>query len=66
MNARLLKAHMMANGITAEDMAQALGINYQTFIRKLRGDGNFSLPQIRKMREVLKLSDAETLEIFFE
>ena len=66
MNARKLKGHMVANGITAEDMAQALGISYQTFVRKLRGDGNFSLPQIRKMREVLNLSDAETLEIFFE
>lgn len=65
MNVRLLKAAMVIAGLTTADMLRELGIGKSAWFRKLNGKSQFTQKEICKIRQVLKLTDRQTVEIFF-
>lgn len=60
---KALKAKMILEGKTAEDVAGALGINITTFYLKLKDDGRFSRHEISRMIDYLHIEDPDS--IFF-
>lgn len=45
-------------------LAEQLGISVQALYVKLRGDGNISLEQAFKIKDVLRMTDKEFNEVF--
>lgn len=62
---RLLKAKMVANGVSNEDVAAAIGIDSSTFSKKLNGTSDFKRTEIQIIRSFLNLSVEESESIFF-
>ena len=60
-----LKLEMLSRGITARDLADMIGINYSTVLRKLNGGRQFTVEEARRIKLGLHLSTARTAEIFF-
>ena len=56
---RLLKAKLKYHGKTYYEVAQAIGMNRDTFTRRLEDGGSF------RVREVVPFTRDEMLEIFF-
>lgn len=65
-NKNKLKAKMIENGYSVEQMAQKLGINYTTLYRKLSSETEFTRNEIAMMKDILHLTIAEINSIFFE
>lgn len=71
MNTNALKARIMLHGVKIEDFVKELEeekgvkISRETFYRKLKGTSDFSRKEILAISELLKMSDLETMEIFF-
>lgn len=64
-NMEILRNKMVENQVNVEEMAKALGIDGSTFYRKLKSDGiSFTVGQIHKIAEVLRLSHDEAASIF--
>lgn len=59
-----LKGKLVEKGVTLYELSDALGIHYNSLLRKLNV-GEFTLSEIRKIVETLHLSDDELLYIFF-
>lgn len=67
MNIPKIKGIMAEKLITQRAMAEMLGISLSTFHRKLRSGGhNFTLEELRNIKEALELTDREASEIFFD
>jgi len=64
-NVQELKAKLAFNDLSIGDVATALNLSYLQTHRKLKGEANFTQPEIKKMQEVLKLKDDEVMTIFF-
>ena len=60
-----LKAKIVENGFTIEQIAQKLGINYVTLYRKLSSDTEFTRNEIAMLKDILRLSIEEIDNIFF-
>ena len=60
-----LKGAIYRAGYTIESFSKTIGMNPLTFSRKARGLTQFTIVEIRKIREQLTLSDAEVMDIFF-
>ena len=60
-----LKAEMLTRGITAHDLAVLIGISYSTVLRKLSGDSHFTVEEVLKVKQGLRLTKAKATEIFF-
>lgn len=58
-----LRAQMVRNGVSQEDLSKALGINTTTLWRKIKADGNFTRNEISIMIDYLNLKDPDS--IFF-
>ena len=66
MNVRKLKAAMVIEGLTAGQVQKEIGIGKSAWFRKLNGTSQFTQEEISKIRKVLKLTDRQTIEIFFD
>lgn len=61
-----LRGKIAERGITKEELSRAIGVDPSTLARKLKADGlTFTVGQVQKMADVLKLDDNEARDIFF-
>lgn len=60
-----LKAEIVRNGETVKSVALKLGMDRGTFYRKMNGVSDFTRADIQKLVEMLKLSGADAIRIFF-
>ena len=65
MNTKLLKSIMVLNDDNLMTLATYLGVSRQTLSLKVDGISDFRLNEVRMIRDKYKLSDSETIEIFF-
>ena len=66
MNSRELKAEMVRNGKSVDDLCSALGISRSAWFRKVGGDSQFTQGEIMGLRFELSLDDHQTAKIFFD
>lgn len=60
-----LKGNIVAQGMTQEALAKAIGIDAATFSRKMKCSGlAFTVGQMHKMVDVLKIPSEEAAHIF--
>ena len=66
MNSALLKGEIRAKSMTQEDVAAEIGISLSRFNAKLNNTGGaeFSLGEVRALKELLSL-DAEQVDVIF-
>ena len=65
MNAKLLKSIMVLNDDNLLTLSTYLGLSRQTLSLKIDGISDFKLNEVRMIRDKYKLTDSETIEIFF-
>ncbi len=63
MNDEKLRDEMRKAKITISGMCNVLGISRSAFYRKCKGKSEFTLPEVQKIVDVLKLDSP--MEIFF-
>ena len=59
------RAEVVRNGMSLEDVAKAIGINYVSLHRKMNGPRDFYRGEIEKIVRLLNLSGEDVLRIFF-
>ena len=64
LNKRLLNSKMVLNGRTQRDLSRFLGISEVSVNKKFQGVLRFNVNDIRRIKEYLKLTDSEVVEIF--
>lgn len=65
MNSNLLKAKRVERGLSQVAMAEKLGIAEKTYIWKENGVTEFNRLHLEKVRKILKLSNKDMINIFF-
>ncbi len=65
MNTKELRCEMLRNDFTVESFARAIGIGKKALYAKLSGKSSFKQSEIQKISEVLNLSSAQIVSIFF-
>lgn len=65
MNISELKAAMARKDISIPKLSELLEINKKTMYSRFSGETEFSLSEIKKIAEVLELSNEDILIIFF-
>lgn len=67
MNSKALKVRMTEMSVTQADMASKIGLSLSRFNAKVHGwrGAEFTLQEIQKMKEILKLGPDMTDQIFF-
>ena len=68
---RILKSKIMLHGMTVAKLTEKLNeagldIAVSTMYLKLRGESEFDRAEIKAIKEVLQLTDAEVMDIFFD
>lgn len=64
-DADLLRGAIVGRGMTQERVATLIGMDRSTFSRKMRsGALDFSVKEMHKMCDVLRLSNTEAIQIF--
>ena len=64
-NMELLHGKMREKNISNEDMAVQIGVDASTFYRKIKANGvNFTVGQMHKIVEILRLTKEEAVSIF--
>ena len=71
MDYRILKSKIMLRGMTVAKLTEKLNANgldiaVSTMYLKLRGESEFDRAEIKAIKEVLQLTDAEVMDIFFD
>ncbi len=66
MNALKLKAKMILEEVTIDDVCRELKISRTSWFRKIGGTNQFTLREVAILRGMLKLDQGQTDEIFFE
>jgi transcriptional regulator with XRE-family HTH domain len=65
-NMMKLRGAMAGKGITQEKLAEIIGIDRTTLIRKMKNDGlQFTVEEVQKIAVALSLTAQEVLDIFF-
>lgn len=64
MNLNKLKGAVYQRGITLEELADNIGIPRSTIWRNFK-ENNMALVRVKKIKDALRLSNEEVLEIFF-
>lgn len=62
---RKLKALLKKNGITQNELADMLGLTYQTISIKMNGHKDFTQSEIRAIMTIFSLTPDELVDIFF-
>ena len=61
----ILKAKMSYKNVKCSDLAKVLNIKESTFSKKLHeNNSKFSFAEVKTIKEYLKLTDKETVDIF--
>ena len=60
-----LKAEIVRNGLTIEQLADEMGIGRTTLLRKFGNPNNFTLKEIIDIGDILNVNGERILEIFF-
>ena len=71
MDYRILKSKITLHGMTVAKLTEKLNANgldiaVSTMYLKLRGDSEFDRAEIKAIKEVLQLTDAEVMGVFFD
>lgn len=66
MNRNLLEGLMKIRGVSKADLAAQLGINLSSLYRRLSGENDFSLSEIKKIQRILDLNTTDVVLIFLE
>ncbi len=66
MNKQKLKAAMILEDLTADRLCAEIGISSTAWWRKISGKSQFTQGEISRLREILKLTAEQTVEIFFD
>ena len=71
MDYRILKSKIMLRGMTVAKLTEKLNeagldIAVSTIYLKLQGKSEFDRAEIKAIKEVLQLTDAEVMDIFFD
>lgn len=64
-NARLLQAHMVLQGVTVKRLARAQNWSVRTAYRKIKGETAFTVPEVQICKALLALDPPTTNAIFF-
>lgn len=65
MNPTEFKVAQIRAGVTKEEIAVALGINIATLYRKINGESDFSLSELKALKKLFNLSKDDVDCIFF-
>lgn len=65
MNALLLEYLAKAKGITIRELAEKIGVNQATFYRKKKGISDFTREEIKQIKDLLDLDNAQVDKVFF-
>ena len=65
MNTRELAAELARKGLRFTAIANMIGISKTAFYRKMNGQSQFKLREIKSLKEILSLSPDRISEIFF-
>lgn len=70
MDYRILKSKITLRGLNVAELTKKLNANgldiaVSTVYLKLRGESEFDRAEIKAIKEVLQLTDAEVMDIFF-
>ena len=60
----ILKSKLSLKEKTQKDLAKVLGLSKVSVSKKVNGLSRFSLPEVKKIKDYLKLTDDEVVEIF--
>ena len=60
-----LKTEMVKQGFNMKSLAEAIGIHDSSLYRKIRGEVEFQLWELKKIQKALNLSRDQMWEIFF-
>lgn len=64
MNMHKLRAKIVERDMNVEELAEIIGMTGTTLYRKLRAPLKITIGEAIQMKDVLKLTDEEALEIF--
>ena len=62
---RILKARMTLLGVSTKDLADAQDWSMSTAYRKINGEVAWSVPELKKVKELLSLDEDAMNAIFF-
>ena len=65
MNANKLRGKITERGMTVGEFCEKACFNRATFDRKIYGKSQFTLGEVQRINQLLKLSDEEVRNIFF-
>lgn len=65
MNQTEFKVAQIRAGLTREDIAKILGLNSATIYRKINGESDFTLNELKKLKKILGLTNNDVDRIFF-
>ena len=60
----ILKSKLSLKEKTQKDLAKVLGLSKVSVSKKANGLSRFSLPEVKKIKDYLELTDDEVVEIF--
>lgn len=66
MNERELAAELARKGLSFPAAAKLTGMGKNAFYRKMRGESQFRQREMKRLKEILELTDRRISEIFFE
>lgn len=65
MNRNRLKAALLIRGYGIEYLADVLKVSVSSIYRRMNGDVQFTVEEVKKVAAALSLSDDEVMQIFF-
>ena len=65
MDINKLKGKIREKGLTYKILAQKIGIGLTSLNYKINGKNLFNQEEMKKLKEALRLTDNETIDIFF-
>ena len=65
MDINKLKGKIREKGMTYKILAQKIGIGLTSMNYKINGKNLFNQEEMKKLKEALRLTDNETIDIFF-
>ncbi len=65
MKANLLRSEIVANDMTVASLAEAIGMKPKTMYNKINGNSHFTVDEVVRICDVLKIADAAKKPLFF-
>lgn len=64
MDINLLKGKIVANGLNVEQLATAINVDRSSLYRKFNNAEKITIGEALRIKEALKMSDTEAIQIF--